>query len=69
MSIQTYTIELRVDTSDEGHEALRQVLKQTARDFLATATIVTQGANPQVCARADDAFYNSEEIEVLDTHA
>lgn len=66
MAQQTYTIELKVDTSEEGHAALTEITKQYARDLLASAMLLSPGRTPQVIARTTDAFYSTEEINVLE---
>lgn len=63
---ETYTIELKVDTSAEGHEAMTQLIQQYARDLLTSAMLVAPGKSPMVAARASDAFYDQREIELLD---
>lgn len=71
MSIQTYTVELRIDTSDEGHTAMTEIVKQYARDMLASSMLVSNDPQrtPMVVMRTQDAFYNTSEIEVLDPSA
>ena len=64
MSIQTYTIELKIDCDDERHEAMTQVMTQVARDWLATSMMLSQGKNPQLICRTTDAFYDEKEIDV-----
>lgn len=68
MSIQTYMIELRVDTSDEGHEAILSIAAQYARDLLASSMLVANDPQrkPLVVMRTQDSFYNTSEIELLD---
>jgi hypothetical protein len=70
MGLKTYTIELKVSTSDEGHEAMTQLVKQSARDMLSSAMLIASSrsndAKPMIAARASDAFYSHQEIEVMD---
>lgn len=66
MTIQTYKIELKLDATDEAHEALCAVIKQYARDLQATAMLLTGKGAPQVIAQATDSFYTTQEIELLD---
>jgi len=66
MTIQTYTIELKIDASEEAHEALTEIAKQYARDLLASAMILSGGKQPQIICRTQDSFYTQNEIEVLD---
>jgi hypothetical protein len=67
MTIQTYKIELKLDTpSDEAHEALCQIIKQYARDLQATSMLLSGRSQPQVIAQATDSFYTTQEIELLE---
>lgn len=66
MSLNTYTIELKLDAPEENHEAMQQIIKQYARDALASAMLLTTGKAPQVIARTEDAFYDQNEIDLLD---
>lgn len=66
MGIQTYTIEMKFDAPGEHHKAMEQVIKQYARDLLASAALLSAGNNVQVACRTQDSFYGSEEIEVLE---
>jgi hypothetical protein len=66
MGLQTYTIELKLDAPDEHQEAMTQIMKQYARDLLSSAMLLSPGNLPQVACRTSDAFYSTEEIEVLD---
>jgi hypothetical protein len=65
MSLQTYTIEMKIDASDEAHAAMVQVMVQTARDWLATSMLLSNGKNPQLICRTTDAFYDEKEIDAL----
>lgn len=65
MSLQTYTIEMKIDCTDEAHEAMVAVMVQTARDWLATSMLLSQGKNPQLICRTTDAFYDEKEIDAL----
>jgi len=66
MGLQTYTIELKLDAPDEHHETMTQIMKQYSRDLLSSAMLLSPGKLPQIACRTQDAFYSSEEIEVLD---
>lgn len=65
MALQTYTIEMKVDTSDEGHEAMTELVRQYARDMLSSAMLLSPGKSPQIACRASDAFYDTREIEAM----
>lgn len=67
MSIRTYKIELRIDVTDDGHEAMKAITRQYARDMIASAALMCLPRfKPQAIAHADDSFYNSEEIDLLE---
>lgn len=65
MSIQTYTIELKIDCDDERHEAMTKIMVQFARDWTAASMLLSQGKNPQLICRTTDAFYDEKEIDAL----
>ena len=65
MSIQTYTVEMKIDCDDAHHEAMVQVMTQVARDWLAASMLLSQGKNPQLICRTQDAFYDEKEIDAL----
>jgi len=67
MGIQTYIIELKVDTSDDGHEAMTALVIQSTRDLFSSAALLSPNKQPMVSCRADDAFYDSREIELIAT--
>lgn len=65
MSIQTYTIALKIDCDDEHHEAMTQIMIQFARDWTAASMLLSQGKSPQLICRTEDAFYDEKEIDAL----
>lgn len=65
MSIQTYTIELKIDCDDERHQAMTQIMVQFARDWMSSSMLLSQGKNPQLICRTQDAFYDEKEIDAL----
>lgn len=65
MSNQTYTIEIKIDCDDEQHAAMEQVMVQMARDWVATAMLLTSGKQPKLMCRTQDAFYDEKEIDAL----
>lgn len=65
MSLQTYTIELKLNVDDDRHEAMLQITMQYARDLMASAMLLSQGRPPVIMCRTNDAFYDTKEIEVL----
>ena len=65
MAVQTYSIELKMDNNDIQHEAMTQVMKQYARDFLATGMLLAGGKGAMIACRSTDAFYDTNEIENL----
>ena len=66
MSIQTYTIEMKVDISEDAHSAFTDIMKQYARDWLSSATILSPHRPPMVICKTTDAFYNATEIGMMD---
>jgi hypothetical protein len=64
--LQTYVIELKLYAPREHHEAMEQILKQYARDMLASAMLLSPDRQPMIAARTSDAFYDTNEIEILD---
>jgi hypothetical protein len=67
MGIRTYKIELRIDVADDVNEAMTEIIRQYARDISASATLMCNPRyQPQIMAQVDDAFYNSDEISLLE---
>lgn len=70
MARRTFTIELKVDVGDDQDaklEPMKQIVKQFARDLLASSTLLSQGRkSPEVVAFTDDDFVSSQEISLLD---
>jgi hypothetical protein len=67
MARKTYRIELKIDFNDDTrHEALLQVAKQYARDFLASAMLLQDGRKPMAVLHTDDTFTGVEEIGIMD---
>jgi hypothetical protein len=66
MTIQTYTIEFKLDTNEDAHEAMLQIIKQYARDLMASAALLCGNKQPQVICRTQDSFYTTNEIELLE---
>jgi hypothetical protein len=56
---------MKIDATDEAHEAMVAVMVQTARDWLATSMLLSNGKNPQLICRTTDAFYDEKEIDAL----
>jgi len=65
MTIRTYTIEMKCDVPDDGHEALVEITVMSARQLLASAMLMSPGFQPQVIAKTEDRFYSTEQIEIL----
>ena len=65
MALQTYTIELKMDVTDEQHEAMSLALKQVARDLMAVGMLLSN-KSPKLMCRSTDAFYDEQEINALD---
>lgn len=68
MPQHTYTIELKIDMIDESkHDVMIEAMVRTAKDFAAVGILLQDRRPPQVVCRTEDAFFNSEEIDVM-TH-
>lgn len=65
MSIETYKLELKIDTSNEGHEAITAIFAQYARDLLSSAALVAGDKQPQIALTAADSFYDEREIKLM----
>lgn len=62
-----FTMELRVDYSDnEKNQAMREVMQAAARHVYATASLLSDGAKPQIAIFSDDFFSGHEKIELLE---
>lgn len=66
MPIHNYTIEIKFDAHEEAHAAMVEIIKQYARDLLASGMLLSGGKVPSIMARTEDNFYDQKEIEVLD---
>jgi hypothetical protein len=67
MTIYTYRIELRIDVDEAAHAAVSEIVKQYARDILASGTMMCLPRfKPQVMVTAADTFFNNNEIALLD---
>lgn len=62
-----FTIELRVDYTDNDKNAVMQeAVQRAARHVLATAALIADGVKPQIAAFSDDFFTGHKEISVLE---
>jgi hypothetical protein len=62
MELQTYTIELKLRATEEGHAAMTEIIKHYAREVVSSAMLLSGDKAPQIMARTTDAFYSSSEI-------
>lgn len=63
MGQKTYTIELRVNFTDEGkHDVMREAARDAARTLLTTAMMLADKNKPQVALHSSDFFYGTEEL-------
>lgn len=69
MTLQTYTIEVKADLTDEQHDAMVNAMKHVAREFFTVATLLSGGRMPIIACRTTDAFYDSTEIETFEADA
>lgn len=66
MPTHTYTIELKIDMIDDSkHDVMIEAMVQTAKSFAAVGVLLQDRKAPQVVCRTEDAFFNSEEIDVM----
>lgn len=65
MSILTYSIEIRVDTSDEGHEAMKHMIRDKIGDLRNAAMLISPQRPPNFACRVADAFYTEEELDLM----
>jgi len=64
---RTFTIELKLDigNEDETLEPMIKIVKQHARDLLATSTLLAaHRQSPKVAVFTDDAMFTTHEIEL-----
>jgi hypothetical protein len=68
MALYTFSIQMKVDVTGEGFDAMVEVIKQTARELSATAAFVNnQRFSPQIAVAVNDGFYGSDELDFMDT--
>lgn len=62
-----FTIELRVDYADnEKNDAMRQACAAAGRHVFATASLLSDGVQPQISIYSDDYFAGHEEIKLME---
>lgn len=65
MSIYTFKLELRLDTTEEGKEAVAEIVRQHALSLkVSTMLINDQRYTPQVAVTCEDAFYTVEDVDL-----
>ena len=70
MAQKTYTIELRVNFTDDGkHDVMREAARDAARTILTTAMMLADKGKPQVALHSSDFFYGTEALSLEDTDA
>jgi hypothetical protein len=68
MAQKTYTIELKVNFTDDGkHDAMREALRDAARTILTSAMMLADRGKPQVALHSSDFFYGNEDFSLEDT--
>lgn len=66
MTLEVFTIEIKVDAEENGHEAVLEVVKNHARALMAAAMMVSKpGRTPQIMVRTEDRFYDQQEIDIF----
>lgn len=64
--VRQYTIELRVDFADEGkYGSIEKAAEACAAQWLATAQLLKDHADPQIAILSDDFFRKHEEIKLF----
>ena len=67
MSLQTYTIEIKLDADhDDAHDAMKELVREAARGMFAAAAMLQSRRTPQIICRTDDEFFTSTDIGILD---
>ena len=62
-----YTIELRVDFSDQDkNDVMKRAVQEAARHMYAKAELLSDGQKPRIALFADDFFHGHEEIAAMD---
>jgi hypothetical protein len=65
MTIKTFKIELRADVTQEGGEAITEIVRQHAIDLKVMVMLINDNRyRAQVAVTAEDSFYNVEEISL-----
>ncbi len=66
-TMKTFTIELRVDYSDEEkNDVIKEAIKVAAKHVYTTALLISEKRKPQVAVHSSDFFAGTEEIELAD---
>ena len=66
MTIETFTVDIKVDAGEAGHEAVLEVVKTHARALMAAAMMVCRpGSTPQIMVRTEDRFYDQKDIDIF----
>lgn len=70
MGQKTYTIELKVNFTEEGkHDVMREALRDAARTVLTTAMMLADKGKPQVALHSSDFFYGNEALTLEESDA
>lgn len=68
MPQKQYTIELRVDFSDDEKQlVMREAMRRAAAHIYATAQLISDKAKPQIAVYADDFFDGHQDIDLFNT--
>lgn len=63
MGQKTYTIELKVNFTEEGkHDVMKDAARDAARTLLTTAMMLADKGKPQVALHSSDFFYGNEAL-------
>ena len=70
MGQKTYTIELKVNFTEEGkHDVMREALRDAVRTVLTTAMMLADKGKPQVALHSSDFFYGNEALTLEESDA
>jgi len=64
--MRTYQIELRASFEDEEkYETLLEIVRQAAREMLATAMILKDKRDPQIALNTGDMFETNKDLSIV----
>lgn len=65
--MRTYTIELRVDfTDEEKYDTMLEMARTQAREFLSMAMLLKDKREPQISLECGDMFERNKDLTILE---